>query len=142
MERRKWLRRTQSERKPLKRTGPSLWVRHLVYRRAEHRCEFSECGLPGTCIHHRYERKAGGVGSKSPAIEWINTPVNLLVACTYHNDWCSNQQPLEAWRIGWLWRSGDAPAADVPVTTFHDPLPVYLNMDGTWTRFEEREDVV
>jgi len=131
------LKRTGFERKR-KDTGPSLRVRLKVIRRDEGRCAFAMCGLPAACIHHRYERKSGGVGPKSPAIGWINQPPNLLCACLYHNDWCSNQHPEEAWEIGWLWRSGDLPAADVPVLTFHDPLPVYLNPDGTWTRFEER----
>jgi hypothetical protein len=150
MQRRSWLdrfvglrpggpiKRTPTKRKQPKSTGPSVWVRRLVYRRAGGRCEFSMCGLSAACIHHRYERKRGGVGPKSPAFEWINQPQNLLAACLYHNDWCSNQHPAEAAQIGWLWRSGDPPAADLPVVTSHDPLPVYLNPDGSITRFEER----
>lgn len=140
MERRSWLRRSPMKRKPSKDTGPSLLVRYRVKKRSGGRCEAAECGLPATCIHHRYERKSGGAGPKSPAAEWINEAQNLVAACMYHNDWASNQHPFEAWEIGWLWRIGDPPAADIPITTCHDPLPVYLNADGTWTRFEEREN--
>lgn len=150
MQRRKWinrlrgLRRTPIDRKPMKRkppkdTGPTLRVRLLIAKRADGRCEFPCCGLPMACIHHRYERKRGGVGPKSPAAEWINEPPNLLGACLHHNDWASNGHPREAHDMGWLWQSGDRPAADLPVRTSHCPSPVYLNPDGTWTPIEQRE---
>jgi hypothetical protein len=144
MQRRSWLRRVPLNRKPMRRkplklTGPVLPVRYLVVQRSDGRCEFPACGWEGVCLHHRYERKRGGAGLKSPAAEWINQPENLLVACAYHNDWCSNLHPAEAREIGWLWGSGDPPAADLPVLTCHDGLPVYLNRDGSWTRFEDRE---
>jgi hypothetical protein len=130
------LRRKRMERKPPKDTGPSLRVRRLVAKRAENRCEYPMCGLPMVCIHHRYERKRGGVGPKSPAIAWINEAVNLLGSCLQHNEWVSNQHPRQAHDMGWLWRSGDPPAAELPVHTSHYSVPVYLNFDGTWTPIE------
>ena len=129
--RKTWMRRAPRD------TGPSLRVRHIVARRAGEMCEFPECHVPMQVCHHRYERSSGGVGPKSPAAAWINKPVNLLGACNFHNDWCSNQHPLEAWRIGWIVRKGDDPY-ETPAMTCHHSLPIYLLDNGKWDTFDER----
>jgi hypothetical protein len=99
------------------------------------------CGATGVCIHHRYERGMGGFGPKSPAADWINEPANLLHSCNHHNQWCSNIEPREARKIGWIIRDIDGEPEKpwtVPVVTAHHPMPIYLsNDDGQWAVFPE-----
>jgi hypothetical protein len=113
-------------------TGPSTKSIALIAGRCGGVCEFPGCLQPAQDPHHRYERGMGGVGSKGP--EWINNPSNILAACRHHNDWCSNQHPAEAKQMGWLLEGRDLPWL-VPVQTEHDPLPVWLNDDGSITRW-------
>jgi len=109
-------------------TGPSAEVIDLVAIRSGGRCEFPGCGQRAQDPHHRFERGSGGAGPKGPA--WINEVPNILAACRHHNDWCSNQQPTEAWQMGWIVRHPDVPFL-VPALTAHDDLPVFLNEDGS-----------
>ncbi len=55
-------------------TGPSVEVRELVAARDGGRCLV--CGGPGSNVHHRRNRGAGG--SKHL---WINSPANLMTVC-------------------------------------------------------------
>jgi len=88
-------------------TGPSAKVRRIVRERSGGVCEFPDCGRVAVDPHHRFERGMGGVGSKGP--DWINNASNILAACRHHNDWVSNQQPHEAWVMGWRLKPGELP---------------------------------
>lgn len=122
-------------------TGPTRRTRRVVKARSHGRCEFPMCGAEATDIHHRYERGMGGFGPKSPAVEWINGPANLLYCCSHHNQWCSNIEPYEAWQMGWLIKTNTSQPElpwTVPVMTSHHPMPIYLsNDDGQWAVFPE-----
>lgn len=111
-------------------TGPTASVVEMVRARSGGRCEFPGCRRRATDAHHRYERGMGGT-----TVDWVNNASNLLAACRYHNDWCSNQQPAEAEHMGWRLRHGDRPWL-VPVLTRHDPEPIYLDDNGSWTTFD------
>lgn len=132
------MRRTGILRKPPRATGPGPVARLMVRTRAGGRCEFPMCGASGQDYQHRYERKSGGAGPKSPAAPWINKPANLLYVCRHDHGWVTNN-PREAWEMGWVLRSGDGNPIGVPVQTNHDPLPVYLDNRGGWTRLEAVE---
>lgn len=99
-------------RRRYRATGTSAQVRLIVWRRAGGRCEFPDCTCPACDAHHRYERRMGGTGSKGPP--WINDPSNILAACRHHNEWVSNDQPHEAWVMGWRLKPGEMPW-DTPV---------------------------
>lgn len=122
-------------------SGPSRKVRGIVHARSHKRCEFRECGLEATEIHHRYERGMGGFGPKSPAVDWINQPSNLLDTCQHHNQWCSNFQPHEAWQMGWIIKEVNGEPElpwTVPVVTAHHPMPIFLsNVNGDWAVFPQ-----
>lgn len=118
---------------PRKYTGPDARVITIVAERSQGLCEFPGCGALAIDPHHRYERGVGGRGPKGP--DWINAPSNILAACRHHNTWASNIEPREAERMGWRLRHFDLPWR-VPVQTYHDPLPVYLDNEGGWMRFE------
>lgn len=114
-------------------TGPDKPTVVLIAERSHGRCEFPGCGEPAVDAHHRYERGQGGRGPKGP--QWINCLSNLLAACRHHNFWASNVSPTEARQMGWRCSDLDLPW-QVPVQTCHDPLPVYLADDGSWSRME------
>ena len=114
-------------------TGPSREVVAIVAARSAGWCEFPGCEHRAQDVHHRYER---GMGGHSERLTWINEPPNLLAACRHHNYWCSNVTPEEARQMGWRVRRGDMPW-QVPVQTRHDPLPVYLANDGTFSLFAD-----
>lgn len=88
-------------------TGPPPEVVEAVAARSNGVCEFPGCHHPAQDPHHRFERGMGGVGDKGP--DWINEVCNILAACRHHNDWCSNQQPHEAWLMGWRLKPGELP---------------------------------
>ena len=117
-------------------TGPSRAVVELVRARSGGRCEFPRCRRRATDPHHRYERGMGGT-----AVEWVNNASNILAACRYHNDWCSNQYPQDAEDMGWRLRHGDRPWL-VSVMTRHDERPIYLDDCGSWTHFDNPPEVV
>lgn len=100
------LRRTPMRRRN-RYTGPALVTIEIVAMRSGGLCEFPGCDRVAQDPHHRYERGFGGVGKKGPA--WINDPCNILAACRHHNDWCSNQQPAEAFAMGWRLAAGELP---------------------------------
>jgi hypothetical protein len=115
-------------------TGPTDEVRRIVWVRSGGICEMPDCGQPANDPHHRYERGNGGIGPKGPG--WVNDPVNILAACRHHNDWVSNQQPHEAWVMGWRLKPGELPH-ETPVLAAHDPEPIYLDNAGGWIRYED-----
>lgn len=96
-----------SIRRRYRYTGPGEETLAIVAARSNGVCEFPHCTHPAQDPHHRYERGMGGVGPKGP--DWINEVCNIMAACRYHNDWCSNQQPYEAWQMGWLLKDGELP---------------------------------
>ena len=100
------LRRTAPRRR-YRNTGPGPRTREIVAVRSGGRCEFPGCHRPAQDPHHRFERGAGGVGPKGPT--WVNDVCNILAACRHHNDWVSNQQPHEAWLMGWRLKPGELP---------------------------------
>ena len=112
-------------------TGPSKETVALVKARSGGRCEFPGCGKPATERHHRYERGMGGT-----SLPWVNDASNLLDSCHYHNQWASNHRPTEAREMGWLLKHLDRPL-QVPVQTRHDELPVWLDNNGGWWKFDE-----
>lgn len=122
---------TAQPQKPTTYTGPDLKTKQLVRARSGGRCEFPGCRSRATDVHHRFERGVGGTSKP-----WINDVANLLHSCRHHNDWSSNQQPLEAELMGWRLRHFDLPT-EVPVQTRHDPLPVWLDNQGGWWPFDE-----
>jgi hypothetical protein len=100
------MRRTAPKRR-YRNTGPNHIVLNIVFVRALGHCEFPGCIQRAQDPHHRFERGMGGVGSKGPA--WVNDVCNILAACRHHNDWVSNQQPHEAWEMGWRLKPGELP---------------------------------
>lgn len=128
------LRSQPLRRSPLKRravyTGPSDETVAMLMVRCGGICEFPGCWQSAQDPHHRYERGSGGRGVKGP--DWINNLSNLLAACRHHNYWCSNVAPFQAHTMGWRLNGSDLPWL-IPVQTFHDPMPVWLCDDGTYT---------
>lgn len=113
-------------------TGPSKETIALVKARSGGRCEYPGCGRPATERHHRAERGMGG-----SSVEWVNDPSAILDACHHHNQWASNGHPAEAFAMGWRIRRGLDRPWSVPVQTRHDELPVWLDRQGGWWKFDE-----
>lgn len=65
-------------------TGPSAATRSTVRGRADHRCEWPDCGQPGVQYHHRLNRKMGGRHGKRR--EQLNQASWLLYACHLHHE--------------------------------------------------------
>lgn len=113
-------------------TGPSEYTRALVRDRAGYYCEWLACRTPGTDIHHRLNRKAGG--RNRAGHERVNSPAYLLLACRHHHDLVTSAygpRLREARDRGWL-LTEDLDGEAVPVLTRHRPEPVWLLTDGTW----------
>lgn len=116
----------------MSRTGPTARTRTVVKHRAERMgwdlCE--RCGrAPGTNLHHRRPRGAGG--SKDPA---TNLPSNLLWLCgsgtTGCHGWIESNRAA-AIEHGWLLRSWQTPI-ESPVR-IHDRGDVVLDDIGGMT---------
>lgn len=113
-------------------TGPTPAVRALVAARSGGRCEWPGCTQPGTDVHHRLNRKAGG--RHGAARERINGAAWLLAACRPHHDQVTSPTGgvrVLVERAGWLLREHQD-AALTPVSTCHHPMPVLLTALGTW----------
>lgn len=115
-------------------TGPDQATVELLRQRCYGWCEFPDCGRLAMDPHHRRNRGMGG--RHGATLTWINDLTNLLAACRHHNWWATEGEPHEAWLMGWRLKEGELPWL-TPVHTFHDPLPVILHSDGTWTRMAD-----
>lgn len=121
-------------------TGPSRAVRDLVKARAARDsrdgaalCEV--CGTaPGTNIHHRQPRGAGGC-----RLKYINDPPNLLLVCGHGNSFPGCHADIENDRprardMGWLVRR---PTQPVTVSVVRRGVRVYLDDRGGVTPVAE-----
>lgn len=129
------LRRIQALRRvaivrPHVYTGPSPKVRSLVRMRADHTCEWPGCGLVGTDLHHRLNRKVGG-RYRDRRTE-LNQASWILLVCRSHHDRvtsASGEALAEARGKGWVLMEHQN-AAQEPVDTVHGR--VLLCDDGSW----------
>ena len=113
-------------------TGPPPKVRALVRIRADHMCEWPNCGRVGTDYHHRLGRKMGG--RYGPRRVELNSPAWLLLACRTHHDHvtsASGVRLVDVRAMGWV-LTEEQDAAEVAVHTRHGW--VLLDNDcGCWT---------
>lgn len=114
-------------------TGASPYTRALIVWRAGHYCEWQSCRTPGSDIHHRLNRKAGG--RHGLMHDRLNSTAALLLVCRRHHEQITSAHGMllgDARDRGWLLREHQHPE-DVPVWTRHRQTePVWLLTDGTW----------
>jgi hypothetical protein len=111
---------------------PSPAHRALVVWRANGYCEWPGCRSPGSDVHHRLNRKAGGRAGASA--DRVNAPSALVVACRRHHHTVTSAHGggyTDARRRGWVLHEHEDPAA-TPILTRHRLEPVYLTDDGGW----------
>lgn len=110
-------------------SSPTTHVRQTVIARAQSLCE--RCSAPGTQVHHRQPRKAGGSRRAH-----INAPSNLVLLCAGDGG-CHEyveRNRSESYEDGWLVREPLMPPA-VPVRVAGIGM-VYLSDEGGYRPVE------
>lgn len=112
-------------------------TRDVLLSRSGGRCEMQlhGCWREGVDPHHRITQKSGG--RRGAARVAHDRPSNLVLACRPCHQWVTCR-PGEAYEVGLSLREGCDPSAEPVQLLVYDVLPVWLDDEGGWRRFEAR----